>query len=39
LPAGTNFSTVNNLYFAVPAPGAVALIGVAGLIGGTRKRR
>ena len=39
LPAGTNFSTVNNLYFAVPAPGAIALIGVAGLIGGTRKRR
>ena len=39
LPAGTNFATVNNLYFAVPAPGAVALIGVAGLIGGSRKRR
>ena len=39
LPAGTNFATVDNLYFAVPAPGAVALIGVAGLIGGTRKRR
>ena len=39
LPAGTNFATVNNLYFAVPAPGAIALIGVAGLIGGTRKRR
>ena len=39
LPAGTNFATVNNLYFAVPAPGAVALIGLAGLIGGSRKRR
>ena len=39
LPAGTNFATVDNLYFAVPAPGAVALIGVAGLIGGSRKRR
>ena len=39
LPAGTNFATVDNLYFAVPAPGAIALIGVAGLIGGTRKRR
>jgi hypothetical protein len=39
LPAGTNFSTVDNLYFAVPAPGAVALIGLAGLIGGSRKRR
>ena len=39
LPAGTNFATVDNLYFAVPAPGAFALIGVAGLVGGTRKRR
>ena len=39
LPAGTNFATVDNLYFAVPAPGAVALIGLAGLIGGSRKRR
>ena len=39
LPAGTNFATANNLYFAVPAPGAVALIGFAGLIGGSRKRR
>ena len=39
LPAGTNFATVDNLYFAVPAPGALALIGVAGIIGGSRKRR
>ena len=39
LPAGTNYATVDNLYFAVPAPGAVALIGLAGLIGGSRKRR
>ena len=39
LPAGSNFATVDNLYFAVPAPGAVALIGLAGLIGGSRKRR
>ena len=39
LPAGTNFASVNNLYFAVPAPGAAALIGLAGLIGGSRKRR
>jgi hypothetical protein len=39
LPAGTHFATVDNLYFAVPAPGAMALIGVAGLIGGSRKRR
>ena len=39
LPAGTNFATVDNLYFAVPAPGALALIGFAGLIGGARKRR
>ena len=39
LPAGTNFATVDNLYFAVPAPGAIALLGVAGLVGGARKRR
>ena len=40
LPAGTNFATVDNLYFAVPAPGAMALLGVAGLVsGGARKRR
>ena len=39
-PAGTNFATVDNLYFAVvPAPGAVALLGVAGLVSGARKRR
>jgi hypothetical protein len=38
-PAGNDYATVDNLYFAVPAPGAIALIGVAGLIGGTRKRR
>ena len=41
LPAGTNFATVDNLYFAVSvtAPGAFALIGVAGLVGVSRKRR
>jgi len=41
LPAGTNFATVDNLSFAVPvpAPGAFALIGVAGLVGISRKRR
>ena len=39
LPAGTNFATVDNLYFAVPTPGAFALIGVAGLVGFSRKRR
>jgi hypothetical protein len=39
LPAGTNFATVDNLYFAVPAPGAIALLGVAGLVSGARKRR
>ncbi len=38
-PAGTNFATVDNLYFAVPSPGALALIGFAGFIGGARKRR
>ena len=40
LPSGTNFSTVDNLYFAVgavPAPGAVALIGLAALV--SRRRR
>ena len=40
LPAGTNYATVNNLNFAVvPAPGALALIGVAGLVGARRVRR
>jgi hypothetical protein len=39
--SGTNniFATVDNLYFAVPAPGALALIGVAGLVGARRARR
>ena len=40
LPSGTNYSTVDNLYFAVgavPAPGAVALIGLAALV--SRRRR
>lgn len=31
------YSTINNLYLAVPAPGAAALIGLAGLA--TRRRR
>jgi MYXO-CTERM domain-containing protein len=39
LPAGTNFATVDNLSFAVvPTPGALALLGVAGLVGGRRRR-
>ena len=34
------YATVDNLYFAVvPAPGAVALLGLAGLVSGARKRR
>ena len=40
LPAGTNFATVDNLYFAVgavPAPGAAALLGLAALV--SRRRR
>ena len=40
LPSGTNFSTVDNLYFAVgavPAPGAAALLGLAALV--SRRRR
>ena len=38
-PAGVSavYSTINNLYLAVPAPGAAALIGLAGLA--TRRRR
>jgi hypothetical protein len=35
--SGDVFSTVDNLYFAVPAPGAIALLGAAGLVG--RRRR
>jgi hypothetical protein len=38
VPAGVNYSAVDNLYFGVPAPGAVALLGVAGLVGGRRRR-
>ena len=30
--------SVNNLYFGVPAPGAIALLGAAGLIGFRRRR-
>ena len=39
--AGAVFPTVDNLYFAVPipAPGALALVGLAGLVGGRRTRR
>jgi hypothetical protein len=37
--AGT-FATVDNLYFAtVPAPGALALISLAGVVGGRSRRR
>ena len=38
-PAGVGavYSTIDNLYLAVPAPGAAALIGLAGLA--TRRRR
>ena len=34
-----SYATVNNLFFAVPAPGALALLGAAGLIGGRSRRR
>jgi hypothetical protein len=38
--AGVNsYATVNNLYFAVPAPGALALLVTAGLVGGRNRRR
>jgi hypothetical protein len=37
--AGSYYATTDNLYFAVvPAPGAVALIAVAGLVGSRRRR-
>ena len=32
------FPSVDNLYFGVPAPGAVALLGAAGLLGYRRRR-
>jgi len=32
-------ATVDNLYFAVPAPGALALLVTAGLVGGRNRRR
>ena len=36
---GSYYATADNLYFAVvPAPGAVALIAVAGLVGSRRRR-
>ena len=40
MPGGGDvYPTANNLYFAaVPAPGAIALLGVAGLVGGRRRR-
>ena len=40
LSGGSLFPTVNNLYFAsVPAPGALALVGLAGLTARRRVRR
>ena len=37
--SGDVYPTANNLYFAVvPAPGALALLGVAGLVSGKRRR-
>ncbi len=38
VPAGVNYAAVDNLYFGVPAPGAFALLGVAGLVGSRRRR-
>ncbi|MBM4007093.1 MAG: hypothetical protein FJ292_05945 [Planctomycetes bacterium] len=37
LVTGSVFATIDNLYLAVPAPGAAALIGLAGLV--ARRRR
>ena len=34
-----SFATVDNLYFAVPAPGALALLATAGLVGVRNRRR
>ena len=34
-----SYATVDNLYFAVPAPGALALLGAAGMIVGHTRRR
>ncbi len=36
--AAAVYPSVDNLYFGVPAPGAVALLGVAGLVGSRRRR-
>ena len=40
LPGGTNavYPTFDNMIFAVPAPGALALVGLAGLAGSRRRR-
>lgn len=38
-PSGSYYATADNLYFAVvPAPGAVALIAAAGIVGSRRRR-
>jgi hypothetical protein len=34
-----SYATVNNLYFAVPAPGVLALLAAAGLVSGRNRRR
>ena len=34
-----SYATVDNMYFAVPAPGALALLAAAGLIGVQHRRR
>ena len=39
MTGSTSYATVDNMYFAVPAPGALALLGAAGLIGGYSRRR
>lgn len=38
VPAGVNYAAVDNLYFGVPSPSALALLSVAGLVGGRRRR-
>jgi xanthosine utilization system XapX-like protein len=40
MTSGNVYPTVNNLYFAsVPAPGALALVGLAGMTSRRRVRR
>ena len=39
MTGSTSYATVDNLYFAVPAPGVLALLAAAGLVSGHTRRR